>query len=131
MSDFTIKNFKEDIEDSAAARGVDGAIEARFGRGPTESEHLGVTYFRFGPDYRPPFAHRHGQQEEVYVVISGSGRVKLDDEIVDVRQWDAVRVAPHVVRQFEGGSEGMEVIAIGNDRPEGGDGEVVNEFWTD
>jgi mannose-6-phosphate isomerase-like protein (cupin superfamily) len=131
MSDFTIKNFKTDIEDSAAARGAGGAVEARFGRGPIESAHLGVTYFRYGPGYRPPFGHRHGEQEEVYVVVSGSGRLKLDDEIREVRQWDVIRVAPHVARLFEGGPDGIELIAVGNDRPEGGDGEMLPEFWTD
>ena len=64
-------------------------------------------------------------------MVSGSGRVRLDDEIVDVKQWDVLRVAPPVVRSFEGGPEGIEVIAIGSDRPEGGDGEVVEGHWAE
>ena len=131
MSDYTIKNFKTDIEDLAAARMPDGGTEARFARDAIGSEHLGVSYFHFGPGRRAPFGHRHREQEEAYVVVSGSGRVRLDDEITDVRQWDVVRVAPHVARAFEGGPEGMTLIAIGNDRPEGGDGEMVKDFWTD
>ncbi len=130
MSDYTIKNFKDDIEDSAA-RIADSGIEGRFARGAIESEHVGVSYFHFGPGKRAPFGHRHKQQEEAYVVVSGSGKVRLGEEIKDLRLWDVVRVAPDVVRAFEGGSEGLTLIAIGSDRPEGGDGEMVKDFWTD
>jgi mannose-6-phosphate isomerase-like protein (cupin superfamily) len=75
--------------------------------------------------------HSHRQQEEVYVVVGGSGRIRLDDEIIDLRRWDAVRVAPSTVRALEAGSDGLEVLAIGSDRPEGGDGERVENWWTD
>ena len=95
MSGFAIKNLKE-IDDSAANRGPD--IEARFARKHLESEHLGVSYFRYGPNYRAPYGHRHREQEEAYVVVAGSGRAKLGDEVVDLRQWDVVRVAPDVLR---------------------------------
>jgi quercetin dioxygenase-like cupin family protein len=128
MPDFAIKNFK-DIDDSAANRGPD--IEARFARKHLDSQHLGVSYFRYGPNYRSPIGHRHREQEEAYVVVSGSGRVKLDDEVMELRQWDVIRVAPHVVRSFEGGPDGLEVIAVGNDRPEGGDGEMIPDHWGD
>jgi mannose-6-phosphate isomerase-like protein (cupin superfamily) len=131
MSDYTIKNFMVDIEDSAARRRPDRAIEARFARGQIESDHLGVSHFRYAPGYRPPFGHRHREQEEVYVIVSGSGRIRLDDDIRDVRQWDVIRVAPRVARLFEAGPDGLELIAIGNDRPEGGDGEMLPEFWND
>jgi mannose-6-phosphate isomerase-like protein (cupin superfamily) len=126
MTDFKIRNLM-DIDDLAADRG--GDIEARFGRSHIDSEHLGVSYFRYGPNFRSPFGHRHREQEEAYVVVTGSGRVRLDDEIQELRQWDLIRVAPGVVRAFEGGPEGLELIAIGNDRPEGGDGEMVEGFW--
>jgi mannose-6-phosphate isomerase-like protein (cupin superfamily) len=128
MSDFTITNLKE-VDDLAAGRGMD--IESRFGRKHLDSEHLGVSYFRYGPNFRAPFGHRHREQEEAYVVVSGSGRVRLDGEVRDLRQWDVVRVAPQVVRTFEGGPDGLELIAIGADRPEGGDGEMVEVDWTD
>jgi mannose-6-phosphate isomerase-like protein (cupin superfamily) len=75
--------------------------------------------------------HSHREQEEVYVVLSGSGRIKLNDEIVALRQWDAVRVAPNTVRALEGGPDGLELIAIGADRPEGGDGVPAHDWWTD
>jgi quercetin dioxygenase-like cupin family protein len=127
VPDYTMKNLKQ-LEDAAADRDAD--VEARFGRKHLDSEHLGVSYFRYGPGFRAP-GHRHREQEEAYVVVAGSGRMRLDEEIIELQQWDAVRVAPGVVRAFEAGPDGLELIAIGNDRPEGGDGEMVQEFWTD
>lgn len=129
MSDYTIKNLKE-IDNAAAEHGIDG-LESRFGRKHMNSEHLGVTYFRYSPGFRTPFGHRHREQEEAYLVVSGSGRMKADEDTVDLRQWDLVRVAPQVARGFEAGPEGLELIAIGADRPEGGDGEMVQNFWGD
>ena len=128
LEPFTVKNLK-DIEDSASGRSA--GVEGRFARSHLGSEHLGVSYFRYAPDFRTPYGHRHREQEEAYVVVSGSGRIRLDDEIIELRQWDVVRVAPDVVRAFEGGPDGLEIIAIGADRPEGGDGVLVEEFWTD
>jgi mannose-6-phosphate isomerase-like protein (cupin superfamily) len=128
MSDFAIKNLKE-LNNAAQDRGPN--IDARFARKHLDSEHLGISYFRYGPGYRAPYGHRHREQEEAYVVVSGSGRVKLDDEFLDLRQWDVLRVAPQVVRTFEGGPDGIELIAIGSDRPEGGDGEMVEDHWSE
>ncbi len=127
MADFTIKNLM-DVEDSAAQR--DG-IEMRFARKHLDSEHLGVTFSSYAPNVRSPMGHSHREQEEAYVIVGGSGRIKLDDEIVDLRRWDVVRVAPHTVRAFEGGPEGLQVIAVGADRPEGGDGVPAPDWWTD
>jgi mannose-6-phosphate isomerase-like protein (cupin superfamily) len=128
VADFTIKNLK-DVDDAAADRGSD--IEARFARQHLETQHLGVSYFRYGAGFRTSYGHRHREQEEAYVVVGGSGRMRLDDEIIELRAWDAIRVAPNVVRAFEGGPDGLQLIAIGADRPEGGDGEMVHDFWTD
>ena len=128
IAGFAIKNLKE-VEDTAGAR-VPG-VEGRFARKHLDSQHLGVSYFRYPPSFRAPFGHKHREQEEAYVVISGSGRLKLDDEIVDLRQWDVVRVSPEVVRGFESGPEGLEIIAVGANRPEGGDGEMINDWWSD
>lgn len=126
MADFTIVNLIE--LESAAAEGID----ARFARSQLDSEHLGVSYFRYEPGVRSRMGHSHREQEEAYVVIGGSGRVKLDSEIVELRRFDVVRVAPETVRGFEAGPEGLEVIAIGSDRPEGGDGVPAPEgWWTD
>ena len=126
MSNYTITNLME-LENQASGRGFD--LEARFGRKHIDSEHLGVSYFRYGPAVRPPYGHHHREQEEAYVVVGGSGRMRLDDEILEIKPWDVIRVAPQVVRAFEGGPAGLELIAIGNDRPEGGDGEMVSDFW--
>jgi mannose-6-phosphate isomerase-like protein (cupin superfamily) len=128
MPDYTIKNMKE-LPDSAAER--PGDVEARFARSHIDSEHLGVSYFRYGPNFRSPFGHRHREQEEAYVVVSGSGKVKLDDEVCDLKLWDVIRVSPNVARAFEGGPDGLELVAIGADRPEGGDGEMVEGFWSE
>jgi mannose-6-phosphate isomerase-like protein (cupin superfamily) len=128
MSDYTIANLKE-IDDSAGEHAPE--MEARFARKHLDSQHLGVSYFRYGPGFRSPIGHSHREQEEAYVVINGSGRIKLDDEIVELRRWDVVRVAPATVRAFEGGPEGLELIAVGADRPEGGDGIRAQDWWTD
>jgi quercetin dioxygenase-like cupin family protein len=128
MSDYTIKNLKNDVDDSVAGRAA--GVEGRFGRSALESEQLGVSYFRYDPNTRAQAGHRHKVQEEAYLVLGGSGRIKLDGEIHDVTQWDVVRVAPQVARGFEAGPEGLEFIAIGGPKPEGGDGEMVEDFWT-
>ncbi len=128
MANYTHRNLKE-LPDTAAERGLD--MEARFGRSHIDSEHLGVSYFRYGPDFRPPIGHRHREQEEAYVVVGGSGRARLDDEEIELKPWDVLRVAPEVARGFAAGPDGLEVIAIGSDRPEGGDGEMISDFWSD
>jgi mannose-6-phosphate isomerase-like protein (cupin superfamily) len=127
MADYTLTNLKE-IEDSAADN---PELESRFARKHLNSEHLGVSYFRYGSGFRSGRGHSHREQEEVYVVVGGSGRIKLDEEIVELRQWDTIRVAPQTVRAFEGGPDGLEVIAVGADRPEGGDGVPAPDFWID
>lgn len=128
MSDYTHTNLK-DVENSAADRGP--GFEARFGRKHLGSEHLGVSFFRYPANFKTAHGHHHREQEEAYVVVEGSGRMRLGDEVVDLKQWDVIRVAPETVRAFEGGPEGMSIIAVGNDRPEGGDGVLVEDFWTD
>ena len=128
MSSFTIVNLKE-IDDSAGSRSPD--VELRFARSRLDSSHLGVSYLRYAPGFRSATGHSHREQEEVYLVLNGSGRIKLDEEIVELRQWDLVRVAPQTVRALEGGPAGLELIAIGSDRPEGGDGVRVEDWWTD
>jgi quercetin dioxygenase-like cupin family protein len=126
VSRFAIKNLME-VEDS----GPIDEIEGRFGRKHLDSEHLGVSYFRYAPGFHSRAGHHHQTQEEAYVVVGGSGRVRLDDEIIELKRWDALRVAPEVVRAFEAGPDGLEFVAVGADRPEGGDGVMVRDFWTD
>ena len=127
MARFTIKNLQE-VEDTAGKHSP--SLESRFARKYLDSEHLGVSLFRYAPNFRSPMGHRHTQQEEAYIVIGGSGRMKLDDEIVDLRCWDVIRVAPEVTRALEGGPEGLEVIVVASDRPEGGDVTTYG-WWSD
>jgi quercetin dioxygenase-like cupin family protein len=128
MSRFVIKNLK-DIEDSAGEWA--GQLESRFARKHLDSEHLGVSYFKFAPGARSPMGHSHRTQEEAYVVIGGSGRMKLGDEFVDLHLWDVIRVSPTTLRGFQGGPDGLQIIAVGADRPEGGDGVRAPEGWWD
>jgi mannose-6-phosphate isomerase-like protein (cupin superfamily) len=125
MSGFTKINLKE-IDAGGSAD-----VEARFARKHLESDHLGLSLFRYGSGYRSRTGHSHREQEELYLVVGGSGRMKLDDEIVELRLWDVVRVAPSTVRGFEGGPDGLELVAVGSDRPEGGDGVRIDDWWSD
>jgi mannose-6-phosphate isomerase-like protein (cupin superfamily) len=128
MTGYSIVNLM-DIENSAGERAP--GMEARFARKHIGSDHLGVTYMRYDAGVRSPMAHSHREQEEAYVVIGGSGRVRLGDEIRDVRRWDVVRVSPETIRAWEAGPEGLELIAVGSDRPEGGDGVIADTAWLD
>jgi quercetin dioxygenase-like cupin family protein len=128
MSRFATVNLLE-LEDSVGERAP--GIEGRFGRKHLDSRDLGVSLFRYAADMRSPVAHSHREQEEAYVVISGSGRVLLDSEVHDLRQWDVVRVAPEVVRAFEAGPAGMEIVAVGGPKPEDGDGVMGDATWPD
>jgi mannose-6-phosphate isomerase-like protein (cupin superfamily) len=118
-----------DVEDAAQANGFGDRWEARVAREALDAEQTGLTYFRLRPGKRSPFVHRHRQAEEVYLVLAGTGRIKLDDEIFDVQRLDAIRVAPEVARAFEAGPEGLEFIAFGP-RYEA-DGEPVEDSWVE
>ena len=113
------------VEDSAPT----DEVEARFARTLLASRDLGVSLFFYGPNFRSPVGHSHRQQEEAYVVVEGSGRVLLDDQVRELSLWDVLRVAPEVVRAFEGGPEGIRLIAIGGPKPEGGDGVRSDAAW--
>jgi mannose-6-phosphate isomerase-like protein (cupin superfamily) len=126
VPDYTIVNLME-LENRASGDGP--TLAARYARPDMQSEHIGVSHFRYAPGRHAERGHSHREQEEVYVVLGGSGRVKLDDEIVDVKPWDVVRVAPATFRGFEGGPDGLELLAIGSDRPEGGDGIRTDDGW--
>jgi mannose-6-phosphate isomerase-like protein (cupin superfamily) len=106
-----------------------GGIEARFGRRHLKSRDLGVSFFRYAPDLRPTTAHSHKDQEKAYVVVAGSGRILLDDETLEIQLWDVIRVAPEIVRAFEAGPEGLDLIAIGGPKPEDGDGIRSHAAW--
>ena len=123
--DYTIKNLRE-VEDLAAGHGFGEMQEARFAHGDLESKQSGISLQRVKPGKRHAFAHRHHDAEEIYVVVSGSGRVKLDDEIKEVGELDAIRVAPSVTRAFEADDGGLELIAF-SPRAED-DAEIVKDF---
>jgi quercetin dioxygenase-like cupin family protein len=133
MTNYTVVNLRE-VEDSAPKFGMAPDVSARFASGDLGLERAGVSLQRLAPNKRAPFGHRHAEQEELYVVVGGSGRVKLDDDVVELRQWDAVRVAPEVTRQFEAGPDGLETIAYG--APRTGDSaardvEMLPGWWSD
>ncbi len=125
---FTHKKLT-DVKDSAPEFKMGEIQEARFAKGDLDAERTGVSHHRLKPGKRTPFGHKHEQAEEVYVVIAGSGRMKLDDEIIEVERLDAIRVSPEVVRAFEAGDEGLEVLAVGARHD--GDGEVIPGWWSD
>lgn len=129
MSDYTILNLR-DVENVAPKFGMPEGMEARFPRRQLGSEQVAVSLQKLGPGVRAPFGHRHADQEELYVVVAGGGRVKLDDEVRDVRAWDAVRVPPGVMRCFEGGDEGIELLAFGGPIGEENDAEMVPGWWS-
>ncbi len=128
MDTYTVINLM-DVDDALA--GGPGGLEGRFARDQLGSRDLGVSHWRYAPGVRSAVFHRHAVQEEAYVVTSGSGRALLDGEVVDLRQWDVVRCAPSVVRAFEAGPDGMDMIAVGGPKPEQSDGEFVEAAWPD
>jgi len=129
MADYTVVNLKE-VEDQAPKFGLSPQLEARMARVALGLENSGVSYQRLAPDFRVPFGHRHKNQEEIYVLVSGSARIKLEDEVVDLKPFDAVRVPKDTMRGFEAGPEGAEFIAIGAPNTGPGDADVVQEWWS-
>ena len=118
-----------DVKDAAPDFGYGELQEARFAHRDLDSEQTGLSFLRVKPGKRQGFAHTHEEAEEIYVVVEGSGRVKLDDDIVELEALDAIRVSPTVTRQFEGGPEGIGLIAFGTHHE--GDGELHPDWWKD
>jgi mannose-6-phosphate isomerase-like protein (cupin superfamily) len=125
---YTLKRLTE-IEDSAPKAGFGDVQEARFAKDALDTEDTGFSYHRVKARQRQPFGHKHERAEEVYVVLEGSGRVKLDDEIVELQALDAIRVAPEITRAFEAGPNGLDLLVFGPRRE--GDGEVLMGWWND
>jgi mannose-6-phosphate isomerase-like protein (cupin superfamily) len=113
MADYTVSNLRDDVEDSAPKFGMAPDVEARFASRDLKLCESGVSLQRVAPNATQPFGHRHHRQEELYVVVDGGGRVKVDDELVELRAWDAIRVAPDVTRAFSAGPQGLEFLAFG------------------
>jgi mannose-6-phosphate isomerase-like protein (cupin superfamily) len=118
-----------EVKDSAPEFGLEDVHEARFARSALGAEQTGLSHYRLKPGKRQPFGHRHDEAEEIYVVLNGNGRFKLDDEIIQVQPLDAIRVAPHVTRAVEAGRGGIEFIAFGPHHE--GDGELIQGWWSD
>jgi uncharacterized cupin superfamily protein len=125
---YTIKNLTR-TADSAREYGLSELGEAHFPREELGAESTGLSYQVLKPGKRNAFGHRHERAEEIYVVLSGGGRMRLDDEILDVGPLDAIRVAPQVKRAFEAGADGLELLVFGPHHQR--DGEVLNDFWKD
>lgn len=131
MAGYTIKNLRKDVDDQAPNFGMSPQMEMRMARVPLEMENAGISYQRMEPNYRLPFGHNHNNQEEVYVVIAGSLRAKVGDEVHELGPLDALRVAKDTMRSFESGPEGAEMIAVGAPNTGPGDANVEQEWWTD
>ena len=127
MADYTKRNLRE-VEDAARKFGMPDGLESRFAREALELDNQGMTLFTLAPNFRIPFGHRHKEQEEVYVIVKGSARLKLDDEIVELATWDAVRIA-RTRRGVEAGPDGAEILAVGAPNVGFGDAEQLPDFW--
>lgn len=130
MGTYTKKNVRSEVENQAPNFGMPDELEARFGRTPLAGKTLGLSLMKLDPGFRIPFGHKHEDQEEVYVVVRGSARIKVEDEIVEVGEWDAIRFDKNTMRNVEAGPEGVEYLAFGaGDDPR--DAEMVQGWWSD
>ena len=131
---YTRTNIKRDIEDIGSVFDGPPDLEFHAATKPLELEQSALTHQRVPPGYRFPYGHSHHTQEEVYVVVRGSGRMKVDDEVFDLEEWDAVRVPPGMWRGFEAGPDGLELLVIGapnlGDDPRG-DVDGLRDWWAD
>jgi mannose-6-phosphate isomerase-like protein (cupin superfamily) len=126
---YTKTNLR-DVEDSAPKFDMPAGMQARFARTAIEGKTLGLSLFTLAPGFRIPFGHKHASQEEVYVVVKGSARVKVDDEVVELKQWDAIRFDQDTMRDMEGGPDGCEYLAFGaGDDPQ--EVEMAPGWWTE
>jgi len=127
---YTKKNLREDVENQAPKFDMPAEMEVHFGRTPLGGETLGVSLMQLAPGFRIPFGHKHEGQEEVYVVVRGSARVKVDTEVVELGEWDAIRFDKNTMRNMEAGPNGVEYVAFGaGEDPR--DAEMVPNWWSD
>jgi mannose-6-phosphate isomerase-like protein (cupin superfamily) len=129
MPDFTVLNLASEVEDMGERFGYAPNMEARFARKQLKLEKSGISYFKLAPNFRVPFGHRHAEQEEIYLVLAGSARVKLDDEILELERMDAVRIPVSTMRGFEAGPDGAEILAFGAPDTDNKDLEMDQGFW--
>jgi mannose-6-phosphate isomerase-like protein (cupin superfamily) len=119
-----------DVEDAAAKFGHGELQESRFANQDLQTEQTGLSLHRVKPGRRQPFGHVHAEVEEVYVVLSGSGRARVGEDLVEVRRLDALRVSPGVTRAFEAGDDGLELLAFSPLRTDDR-GEILEGWWGD
>ena len=127
---YTKKNLVRDVENQAPAFGMPEELEARFGRSALGGETLGLSLMKLAPEFRVPFGHKHENQEEVYVVVRGSARVKVEDEIVELGELDAIRFDRDTMRGVEAGPDGVEYLAFGAG-VDPRDAELVQGWWSE
>ena len=129
MAAYTKLNLRSDVEDMAPQYGMAPNIEAHYARKPLGLANSGASYFKLAPDFRLPFGHKHAEQEEVYVVVSGSARFKAGDDIVELAELDAIRVPGDTPRGMEAGPDGAEILAFGAPNTDNKDAEMLQDFW--
>ena len=129
MADYTVLNLKTNVENSGERFGYAPNMEARFARKALGLERSGISYFKLAPGFRVPFGHRHSEQEEIYVLLGGSARVRIDDDTVDLKPMDAVRIPTDAMRGFEAGPDGAEILAFGAPDTDNKDIEMDQGFW--
>ena len=129
MAGYTKKSLRE-VENQAPKFGMPEEMDARFARTALGGKTLGLSLLKLAPNFRMPFGHKHVAQEEVYVVVRGSGRIKVDDEIVEVAEWDAIRFDEDTMRNVEAGPDGVEYLAFGAG-DDARDAEMVPNWWVD
>lgn len=131
MAGYTKLNLRSEVDDQAKAFGFSPNMEFRVARDALETTQSALSFLRLASGFRIPFGHHHELQEEVYVVVQGSATLKLDDKLLELQAWDAVRIAPGVVRDVEGGPDGAELLLFGAPRVPSGDAVVEQEWWVD
>jgi oxalate decarboxylase/phosphoglucose isomerase-like protein (cupin superfamily) len=131
VAGYTVQNLRE-IENQGLKFGMDeNDIQLRMAKDPLGCEHCGISYIKLGAGWRQPFGHNHKTQEEVYILVNGGARMKVEDEVVEMKPMTAVRVSKDTMRGYEGGPEGAELIVIGAPRTGPGDADTVPGWWTD
>lgn len=131
MADYTKLNLKGEVEDQAPKFELSPEMEYRPGRASLDLQNSGISFFGLAPNFRVPFGHTHNEQEEVYIVVEGTARLKLDDEIIELKPWDAVRISKETMRNLEGGPEGAKIILFGAPNAGSGDAQMQPGWWAD
>jgi mannose-6-phosphate isomerase-like protein (cupin superfamily) len=131
MADYTKLNLRKQVDDQAPKFDMSPEMEYRPARVDLDLQNSGVSFFKLEPGFRVPFGHTHKEQEEVYIMLDGSARLKLDDEILELEPWDAVRISKETMRNLEGGPEGATVLLFGAPNAGSGDAQMEQGWWTD